>query len=90
MIKNYIITAIRTLRLGATVTQIVSLLSKDFVKLVGIALVIAIPIAWYATHRWMENFAYWTTINWWVYALSGLDKTVSKPDSSCIKNRTIR
>jgi putative ABC transport system permease protein len=58
--------------LGASVTQIVSLLSKDFVKLVCIAFVIAVPIAWYGTHRWMENFAYRTTISWWVYALSGL------------------
>jgi len=58
--------------LGASVTQIVSLLSKDFVKLVCIAYIIAVPIAWYGTHRWMENFAYRTTISWWVYALSGL------------------
>jgi putative ABC transport system permease protein len=58
--------------LGASITQIVSLLSKDFVKLVCIAFVIAVPLAWYATHRWMENFAYQTTIHWWIYALSGL------------------
>ena len=58
--------------LGASVTQIVSLLSKDFVKLVCIAYTIAVPIAWYSTHRWMQNFAYRTTISWWVYAVSGL------------------
>ncbi len=58
--------------LGASVAQIVSLLSKDFVKLVCIAFVIAVPIAWYGTHRWMENFAYRTTISWWIYLLSGL------------------
>ncbi|MBN9385140.1 MAG: ABC transporter permease [Chitinophagaceae bacterium] len=58
--------------LGASVAQIVSLLSKDFVKLVCIAYIIAVPIAWYGAHRWMENFAYRTTINWWIYALSGL------------------
>jgi len=58
--------------LGASVTQIVSLLSRDFVKLVCIAFVIAVPVAWYATHRWMDSFVYRTTIGWWVYALSGL------------------
>jgi hypothetical protein len=58
--------------LGASVTQIVSLLSKDFMKLVCIAFVMAVPIAWYATHRWMESFAYRTTISWWTYVLSGL------------------
>ena len=58
--------------LGASVTQIVSLLSKDFVKLVCIAFAIAVPIAWYGTHRWMESFVYRTTISWWIYALSGL------------------
>jgi ABC-type antimicrobial peptide transport system permease subunit len=58
--------------LGASVTQIVSLLSKDFVKLVCIAFAIAVPIAWYGAHRWMESFVYRTTISWWIYALSGL------------------
>ena len=58
--------------LGATVTQIVSLLSKDFLKLVCIAFVMAVPLAWYATHRWMENFVYRTAVSWWIYALSGL------------------
>lgn len=62
--------------LGASVTQIVSLLSKDFVKLVCIAYIIAVPIAWYGAHRWMENFAYRTTISWWIYALSGLTMLV--------------
>lgn len=58
--------------LGASVTQIVSLLSKDFVKLVCIAFAIAVPIAWYGAHRWMESFVYRTTISWWIYVLSGL------------------
>jgi ABC-type antimicrobial peptide transport system permease subunit len=58
--------------LGASVTQIVSLLSKDFVKLVCIAFAIAVPIAWYGAHRWMESFVYRTKISWWIYALSGL------------------
>jgi ABC-type antimicrobial peptide transport system permease subunit len=58
--------------LGASVTQIVSILSKDFVKLVCIAFVIAVPIAWWTAHKWLENFAYRATISWWLYGLSGL------------------
>ncbi|NIR49133.1 ABC transporter permease [candidate division KSB1 bacterium] len=57
--------------LGATVTGIVGLLSKDFVKLVLIANVIAWPIAWYAMNRWLQNFAYRTDIDWFVFALAG-------------------
>ncbi|GAB3321329.1 ABC transporter permease [Larkinella ripae] len=58
--------------LGASVTSIVALLSKDFLKLVLIALLIASPIAWYAMNRWLENFAYRIVIHWWVFALAGL------------------
>ena len=57
--------------LGASVSQIVSILSKDFVTLVLIAFVIAMLLAWWAMHKWLENFAYRTTINWWVFLLSG-------------------
>jgi len=57
--------------LGASVTGIVSLLSKDFVKLLGIAFLIATPVAWWALHKWLENFAYKTSISWWVFPLSG-------------------
>ena len=58
--------------LGASVTSIVALLSKDFLKLVLIAIVIASPIAWYAMNRWLQDFAYKITIDWWVFALAGL------------------
>jgi putative ABC transport system permease protein len=58
--------------LGASVGSIVTLLSKDFLKLVLIAIVIASPIAWYAMHRWLQNFAYKIDIEWWVFALAGL------------------
>ena len=57
--------------LGATVTQIVSLLSKDFVRLVIIAFVIAAPLAWWAMNKWLEDFAYRTSVSWWVFAISG-------------------
>lgn len=58
--------------LGASVSGIVQLLSKDFLKLVGIAIVIAVPIAWYATHNWLQDFAYRIEINWWIFVIAGL------------------
>lgn len=58
--------------LGASVAAIVSTLSKDFVRLVLLAFVIAAPIAWWASYNWLQNFAYRTTMSWWVFALSGL------------------
>ncbi len=58
--------------LGASVGSIVTLLSKDFLKLVLIAIVIASPIAWFAMHRWLQDFAYKIDIAWWVFALAGL------------------
>ncbi|MGK6350432.1 FtsX-like permease family protein [Parapedobacter sp. DT-150] len=58
--------------LGASVSGIVGLLSKDFVKLVLIAVVIATPIAWWAMNRWLEDFAYRIEIQWWMFALAGL------------------
>jgi ABC-type antimicrobial peptide transport system permease subunit len=57
--------------LGASVVQIVSLLSKDFIRLVVLAFVIALPLAWLAVNRWLEDFAYRTTISWWIFGLSG-------------------
>ncbi len=58
--------------LGASAARIVAILSKDFIKLVAIAFVIAIPIAWWALHKWLDQFAYKTTMSWWTFALSGL------------------
>ena len=57
---------------GASVGSIVNLLSKDFIKLVGIAFVISTPIAWYAMHNWLENFAYKIDIEWWMFIVAGL------------------
>ena len=58
--------------LGASVSGIITLLSRDFLKLVLIAIVIASPIAYYAMHRWLQDFAYRVDISWWVFALGGL------------------
>ena len=58
--------------LGASVSSIVSLLSRDFLKPVSIAILIASPIAWYVMNQWLQNFAYRIAIEWWVFALAGL------------------
>ncbi|HTK20775.1 MAG TPA: ABC transporter permease [Mucilaginibacter sp.] len=58
--------------LGATVSQIVSELSKDFLKLVLIAAVIAFPIARYSMNKWLLDFAYRINISWWVFAIAGV------------------
>ena len=57
--------------LGASVQQIIILLSVDFVKLLAIAFIIAIPIAWWQTHSWLQNFAYHTELSWWIFLTSG-------------------
>jgi putative ABC transport system permease protein len=57
--------------LGASVTGIVGLLSKDFLKLVIIALLIASPIAWYFMHKWLQDFAYRISIGWWIFIAAG-------------------
>ncbi|MBN2745164.1 MAG: ABC transporter permease [Bacteroidales bacterium] len=57
---------------GAKISEILELLNKDFVKWVVIAFVIATPIAWYAMNKWLESFAYKTTLRWWIFALAGL------------------
>ncbi len=58
--------------LGATVTGITALLSKDFVKLVCIAIKIATPLTWWAMSKWLEDFAYRITISWWLFGAAGL------------------
>ncbi len=57
---------------GAKVSEILALLNKDFVNWIAIAFVIASPIAWYAMNKWLENFAYKTTLSWWIFALAGV------------------
>ncbi len=58
--------------LGASVSGITSLLSKDFIKLVLIALVIASPLAWFGMHKWLQGFAYRINIGFWVFILAGI------------------
>lgn len=58
--------------LGASVLSVTQLLSKDFLKLVLLAVIIAVPFAWYASSRWLQNYAYRIELSWWVFVLVGL------------------
>jgi putative ABC transport system permease protein len=58
--------------LGASITQITGMLSADFLKLVFVACLIAFPVSWWATDKWLQSFAYRMTIHWWVFASAAL------------------
>ncbi|HLX93861.1 MAG TPA: FtsX-like permease family protein, partial [Puia sp.] len=58
--------------LGADVPDIINLLSKDFVRLIFISILIASPVAWWMMNRWLQDFAYRTTISWWIFVVVGL------------------
>jgi putative ABC transport system permease protein len=56
---------------GARIGQVMAMLNMEFFKWIAIAFVIACPIAWYAMHKWLQNFAYKTELSWWVFAAAG-------------------
>jgi putative ABC transport system permease protein len=58
--------------LGASGQNILFLLSKDFIKLILVALLLAIPLGWYVMHNWLQDFAYRINIAWWVFLVAGL------------------
>ena len=58
--------------LGASVGNVVTMLSKDFLKLVTIAFCIAAPLAWWAMHNWLQDFAYRINISWWIFGIAGV------------------
>jgi putative ABC transport system permease protein len=58
--------------LGASIQNVVLLVSKDFLLLVGIAFIISIPVTWWAMHNWLQDFAYRINIQWWVFVLGGI------------------
>ncbi|HEY8784055.1 MAG TPA: ABC transporter permease [Mucilaginibacter sp.] len=62
--------------LGAEVSTIVAMLSKDFIKLVIISVLIAAPLAWLIMNKWLQGFAYRDNIHWWVFAVTGLGAVV--------------
>ncbi|HEV9037229.1 MAG TPA: FtsX-like permease family protein, partial [Puia sp.] len=57
--------------IGANLTQLIMLLTGDFLRLIALAIVIALPIAWWGSHKWLENFADKTPLSWWVFAVGG-------------------
>ncbi|MCD4681632.1 MAG: FtsX-like permease family protein, partial [Bacteroidales bacterium] len=57
---------------GATVSEIIQMLNQSFVKWIVVAFVIATPIAYYGMEKWLANFAYQTSLSWWIFALSGV------------------
>jgi putative ABC transport system permease protein len=57
---------------GARITEVMTMLNRDFVKWVAIAFVIAIPVSYYAMSKWLESFAYKTELSWWIFAIAGL------------------
>ncbi|HLG38330.1 MAG TPA: FtsX-like permease family protein, partial [Chitinophagaceae bacterium] len=58
--------------LGASLLHVVVLLSRDFLKLVIIALILSVPVAWYAMNEWLKDFAYRANISWWVFLIAGM------------------
>lgn len=58
--------------LGASVAQVTTLMSRDFVKLVMIAVLLATPIAWWAMNKWLQDFAYQISISWWMFLVAGV------------------
>src|SRR4029079_18225205 len=58
--------------LGASVSGIVQLLSKDLLKLVIVAIVIASPLAWWAMNKWLQDYSYRVDISWWMFAIAGV------------------
>jgi ABC-type antimicrobial peptide transport system permease subunit len=57
---------------GATVSEVMVLLNKSFIKWVAIAFIFSCPIGFYSMHKWLQNFAYKTDLSWWVFVMSGM------------------
>jgi putative ABC transport system permease protein len=58
--------------LGASLSNLALLLSADFIRLALVAIVVALPLAWWAMRRWLEDYVYRTAMDWWIFALSAL------------------
>jgi len=57
---------------GAKVSEVLTMLNRDFVIWVAIATIIAFPVGWFFMNKWLENFAYKTSLSWWIFAVAGL------------------
>ena len=71
--------------LGATVTNIVNMLSKDFLKLVIIAAVVAFPVSWWLMHYWLNDFAYRINISWWIFVAAAVIAVVIALATICFQ-----
>ncbi len=71
--------------LGASVSVITAMLSKDFIKLVLTAIVIATPVAWWALSKWLQGFAYHTALSWWLFALAAVITIVVTVLTVCVQ-----
>jgi len=58
--------------LGATIGNLVSKFSMDFIRLVFLAVIISVPLSWVAMKAWLDHFAYRIDLAWWIFALAGL------------------
>jgi putative ABC transport system permease protein len=72
--------------LGATVNSILILLSRDFLKLILLALVLAIPLGWFVMSRWLQDYAFRINIGWWVFAIAGIAALVIALITICIQS----
>ena len=57
---------------GAKISEVLIMLNRDFIKWFAMAFLIATPVSWFITHKWLENFAYKTSLDWWIFALAGV------------------
>lgn len=58
--------------MGASVANLWGMLSRDFLQLVGISLLLAMPVAWYLMSNWLEKYEYRSTMAWWIFAVAGI------------------
>ena len=57
---------------GATVSEVLAMLNKGFLKWIVLSFAVACPLAWFIMSKWLENFAYKTTLSWWIFVISGV------------------
>ncbi len=72
--------------LGASVNSILILLSRDFLKLILLALILAIPLGWFVMSRWLQDYAFRINIAWWVFAIAGIAALVVALITICIQS----